>query len=670
MASPAPRRTLQNYKGELTNSDFNVLNGNIYSQGQIYTDSTADANSEIVALDASYGGFRVGLSGSIGQNLTVGQNLTTGSLNAGGSTLGVTNVTSLNTTGNITSGTLNSGVSTLGNTNVANITSAGNVASSTLNVTGLSQLSTVNSTSLTATGNVTSGSLNSGNSTLGATSVASLNATGNVTSATLNSGTSTLGNTTASNLTSNGSTTTNTLNVNNTSTLQAVSATTLSTSGLATLNSLSTGNAIHTGTTQLNGVTTTNSTFISSNTTDSTSASSGSIQTAGGAGIAKNLFVGGSSNLQTVTVTDLNVTGNINQTGSNNSNINARNLTIADNILIENAGPNSTADSGEAGKIFQSANNTGSGDVVAGTPQNTFTVTSTGTATTFVLPAAATAIYTTAISLQGAWVKVLSGTGVNQTRYIKTYDPTTGTVTVFNTNDQATITPTPVPSIGLDIATPLDNTSVVGIYTQVYAMKVYRQSDNSFVFGYSNVVPNTGPLAQINSLANVKLANLNASNGVTTATVSPLTAGQGISVDGTNFNQGTITATTVNATNGTFTTLNGRPAASNPPPTTISINDNDTTTIVQIPGTINNGHWRVRVVSSVSVSVNECAKIAANSTYDIKELIQTSSYTNLTTFLARASLVPLNGGLGLKLTRPSSNGTGSPIVFTVTISQI
>ncbi|KAJ3061294.1 hypothetical protein HK102_009165, partial [Quaeritorhiza haematococci] len=149
-------------------------------------------------------------------------------------------------------------------------------------------------------------------------------------------------------------------------------------------------------------------------TSDATnSASGGTLTVAGGAAIAKSLFVGG----------NLSVTGTLTY-GQSSSNI-----FINDNIILLNSGSLTSRDTGIMFQKFQNANDTGVGDVVDDPQFLSFTLgDQTGTnLTSFILPPTAN---TTNNFYQFWWVRVTSGSAINQVRRIASYTGATRTATI------------------------------------------------------------------------------------------------------------------------------------------------------------------------------------------------------------------------------------------------
>lgn len=213
----------------------------------------------------------------------------------------------------------------------------------------------------------------------------------------------------------------------------------------------------------------------------------------------------GSNNSTTIVNGDLIVQG---ETTTINTNI----VTIEDNIITVNSSPAGTSDGGIAIKRWQSANNTGVGDVVNDTPELSGTVGISGNSSTTVnLGSAASNV---SDFYNGWWIKITSGTGSPQVRKIKSYDGTTHIATIYNTTDQTGILNNPIPSEGLDFITILDNTSAYSLYPCHYVMSIWDESNDEFalVCSTSSTAEDVGQWnPNVSHYTNLHLNNLNAS---------------------------------------------------------------------------------------------------------------------------------------------------------------
>lgn len=169
------------------------------------------------------------------------------------------------------------------------------------------------------------------------------------------------------------------------------------------------------------------------------------------------------------------------------SSIESTVVTINDNIMVVNNAPSSTADGGLAVKRYQSANDTGLGDVIntsfetSGTVQNGF---NTLTTIHFDLNASSIDNY-----YSGWWVKISGGTGQNQVRKISSYVGSTRVATIYGTSDQTGVLNNPMPVEGMDFSTIPDSTSLYELYECHFVMMIWDESHDEFSFVCSNQNP-------------------------------------------------------------------------------------------------------------------------------------------------------------------------------------
>ena len=219
----------------------------------------------------------------------------------------------------------------------------------------------------------------------------------------------------------------------------------------------------------------------------------------------------GTENSQTTIFGNLDVRGTT-------TTIDSVNVTIKDNITIVNNGPSGTANGGLGIKRWQPANNTGIGDVVVDTPDETGFLNNTNTVTSVMLP------YTANLNndyYKDWWIRIMSGTGANQVRKIKSYDGSTKIAVIYSTNDQTdeNVLNNPTPVEGMDFLTVPDNTSEYALFPCGYEFMIWNEFSNQFEFGCS-------PNATNNSLshyANLQVNNLTANN-VNATTINNSTA--------------------------------------------------------------------------------------------------------------------------------------------------
>lgn len=169
-----------------------------------------------------------------------------------------------------------------------------------------------------------------------------------------------------------------------------------------------------------------NTQTVVNDTTSSSSTITGALVVSGGVGIGENLYIGGNTN----------ITGDL-YVGGTTTSVNSTVVDIADNTLILNSGPSSTADAGVMFHRYQTENDSGSNDVVNGLSADETGTSGTITATSIVLTNATS---TTAGYYIDWWVRITSGLGVNQVRQITAY---TGASRVATVNTAWTTNPSP-----------------------------------------------------------------------------------------------------------------------------------------------------------------------------------------------------------------------------------
>jgi hypothetical protein len=195
-------------------------------------------------------------------------------------------------------------------------------------------------------------------------------------------------------------------------------------------------------------------------------------------------------------------------------------VTIADNILELNAAPSGLSDGGTAIKRYQLANNSGLGAVVS----DTFEISDTA-------QTGATDEITLSASdnqpdnyYNGYWIRILSGTGNDQVRRIKTYTSLTKVATIYNTIDQDGVLNSPIPNEGLDWLTTPDATSVYGLYPCAYIVSMWDESLKEYAIVCSNFVSGGAlPTVPIAHYVNLHINNLIA-NSITVNSINGTTA--------------------------------------------------------------------------------------------------------------------------------------------------
>ena len=183
-----------------------------------------------------------------------------------------------------------------------------------------------------------------------------------------------------------------------------------------------------------------------------------------------------------------------------------------------NNAPAGTANGGLGIKRWQSANNSGSGDVVIDTPDETGTLQGGSTSTSCILPTSSNSIDN---YYSGWWIKLTSGTGAGQVRKIKSYNGTTRIAIIYSTTDQTdpNVLNNTIPVEGLNFLTIPDNTSQYALFPCGYEFMIWDESLNQFSFGCSPFASGSN----IVHYSNVQMNNLIASN-VNCTTINNSTA--------------------------------------------------------------------------------------------------------------------------------------------------
>ena len=257
-----------------------------------------------------------------------------------------------------------------------------------------------------------------------------------------------------------------------------------------------------------------------SNTTDATSSTNGgTFTTAGGAAIAKKLYVG----------SDLTVGGNLTISGTTTT-INSTTTTINDNTLLLNSGPSGTGfDAGVLTQRYQIDNSAGTGDVVGDTAKESYAI-SSGTTSTITLPGSASS---TNDYYNNWWVKITSGTLINNVRKITAYNGTTKVATLSTVLGSA-------PSAN-------DN---VNLYNKSYTSLLWNEGSKKFVSAFTSNDTSTPGALTIIDFADFTAKNITGTletaaqpNITSVGTLTSLTSSGAISTSGNISTTGTGTIT-------------------------------------------------------------------------------------------------------------------------------
>jgi hypothetical protein len=160
--------------------------------------------------------------------------------------------------------------------------------------------------------------------------------------------------------------------------------------------------------------------------------------------------------------------------------INTEVLTITDNIIVVNSANGELGcDAGIVMRRFQTPNAGATGDVVTSiSPVQEAGAFQAGSATPATLKLAAFASSTTDF-YTGWWIKVTSGTGINQVRRIKSYNGTTKVATIYVTADN---TVSPLFNDGLDLVAAPAAADTYRLYSWSYVSSYFDTSINKFNF--------------------------------------------------------------------------------------------------------------------------------------------------------------------------------------------
>jgi len=232
----------------------------------------------------------------------------------------------------------------------------------------------------------------------------------------------------------------------------------------------------------------------------------GSLTVAGGASIAKNTFIGGdvtiystkeSNDVSTGSVIisgGVGISGNLNVLGNTlvvgnltvkgqTTTVDTSNTSIKDNVFLLNSGPSGSSDSGFIIQRYQNDNDTNSGDVIADSPYEIYTLPDQTGMTSVQLKLS---IDANALNdhYNGWWVKIASGFSSNQIRKVIGYDGNTKILTLSSafTNQN--------PSLG----------DAIRLYNKPYVGIIYNETSDRFEFGATVQDPN-----QTNVLLNDKM---------------------------------------------------------------------------------------------------------------------------------------------------------------------
>lgn len=178
------------------------------------------------------------------------------------------------------------------------------------------------------------------------------------------------------------------------------------------------------------------------------------------------------------------INGNLIVSGTR-TELNTETLTVKDNVILLNSGNGELGlDAGIVIRRFQDPNGSATGDVVTNpNPIQESGAFQAGSATPATLKLSAFASSTTDF-YNGWWIKVTSGTGIDQVRRIKAYNGTTKVATTYVTSDNV------APFIdGLDLIAAPAAADTYSLYSAPYTMNYYDESQDTYNFATVALVP-------------------------------------------------------------------------------------------------------------------------------------------------------------------------------------
>lgn len=184
--------------------------------------------------------------------------------------------------------------------------------------------------------------------------------------------------------------------------------------------------------------------------------------------------------------------------------INSTIVTIADNAIVVNSSPSGTSDGGLLVKRYQTANNTGLGEVVADTPKETGSFQSgSATPATLILGTGANAIDG---HYNGWWIKVTSGPGNNQVRRIKSYTGTSKQAVLYATGE----------TDGLNLITAPVSGNTYNLYNKYFASMYFNELAMETRFAYASENQNSGVFSSTIDYMNIHVNDLTLEGNIVT----------------------------------------------------------------------------------------------------------------------------------------------------------
>jgi hypothetical protein len=138
----------------------------------------------------------------------------------------------------------------------------------------------------------------------------------------------------------------------------------------------------------------------------------------------------------------------------------------------------------------------------------------------------------------GWWLKITSGTGINQVRRIKSYIGATKIASVFTTADHTALPG--IPQEGLDFTVSPDNTSIFNLYNTPFVASFWDESLDEYSFAYTAQNPAANGQVIIADYLKMKTGDLSVIGELSVDTINEYTLNAGVTIEGVNFNSGLI----------------------------------------------------------------------------------------------------------------------------------
>ncbi len=257
-------------------------------------------------------------------------------------------------------------------------------------------------------------------------------------------------------------------------------------------------------------------------TTGSTSTGTGALVVSGGTGVAENLYVGGNAV----------VAGNLTVSGTTTT-VNSTVVNIADNTLVLNAGPSGSGkDAGILMSRYQVDNDAGTGDVVSDTAKYTTTIDSSADSTHITLASGAN---TNNDYYNDWWIKITSGSAVNNVRKITAYDGATLTATLSSA-----------------LSASAANADTISLFNKPFPTFIWQEATDRFIATFAPIDSTTTINTQDYADVGVSRVFANSTTGSTSTSSGALVVSGGAGIAENLYIGGSLN---VNGTSATNTTL-------------------------------------------------------------------------------------------------------------------